>query len=456
MNKTSTILADEAAQFLADNPTVTHIDTMFADISGIVRGKRLPAGDLVSFYENGARLAGSICFPSVRGETQDPEGLGFSDGDPDVIARPIPGSLTMTPWGANQTAQALVSLTDIDGVPYAMAPRNVLRRVLNRLGDAGLTAVVAFELEFYLVSQGEDGAPRPPRGPISGRQADGVQVLSMASLDEFNEFILAVQSACTAQGLRTGAVTSEYAPGQFEINLHHQADALAAADSCILFRRTVACLARRHGLIATFMAKPYPDHAGSGQHMHISLLDDEGKNVFASPEGKPDKVLRHAIAGILDTLPEAMAMLAPNTNAYRRYAPNLYVPVNPSWGYDNRSVALRIPGGSSDNRRIEHRVASADANPYLCLATALGGILHGFEQAVDPPPEATGNVCDAVDTGWPMRFDEALKVMRNGPLLSDHLGADYVRLYTACKKLELDTFEREINPLEYVWLLSPE
>ena len=455
MKGNTSSLPDEAEAFLAAHPTVTGVDAIFSDISGIARGKRVPASDIGKLFAEGMAVPGSVCFPSVTGASQDPEGLGFSDGDPDVTARAVPRTLTLCPWGDGHLGHVLLNLSDGDGAPYIYEPRNILRRVIELAAARGLTPVVAFELEFYLVEVSGDGMPQPPRAPLGGRRDGGVQVLGMSSLDEFGDVLGAIQSACAAQGIETGAMTSEYAPGQFEINLAHQADALAAADSCILFRRTVSAIARRHGLVATFMAKPYADHAGSGQHMHVSLLSDTGENIFAGPAEPPVAGLRHAIGGTLATMADAMAIFAPNPNAYRRFAPDLYVPVNRSWAHDNRSVAVRIPGGDDANRRIEHRVASADANPYLCLAAVLAGLLHGLEATSEPPPPASGNAGAIMDPDWPRRLDSALSRLRHSTVLGEYLSADYLRLYSACKALELETFEREINPVEYKWLLAP-
>ncbi len=264
------------------------------------------------------------------------------------------------------------------------------------------------------------------------------------------------QRGVSAQGVPSGAITAEYAPGQFEINLLHIDDALLAADRCVMFKRAVKGVARRHGVQATFMAKPYLAEAGSGMHLHISLCDAEGRNVFDGGAAPASRTLEQAIAGILDILPDSMAFLAPNVNSFRRYRPNIFVPVRRSWGYENRSVALRVPLGPGAARRIEHRVAGADANPYLVLATALAGIHHGIAEKLDPPPPWEGNAGETRDSDLPLRQRPALSRLRESKVLATYFGADYPGAYVACKTAELDSFENHVSAQEYAWYLQAE
>ena len=220
-----------------------------------------------------------------------------------------------------------------------------------------------------------------------------------------------------------------------------------------MFKRAVQGVARRHGVQATFMAKPYLETSGSGLHLHISLIDDKGRNVFDGGEESASQTLLHAMGGILELMPDSMAILAPNPNSYRRFRPNIYVPVSRSWGYENRSTALRIPIGGGAARRIEHRVAGADANPYLVLATALAGLHHGITKKIDPGPPCPGNAGEQLDAGLPFRLHRALDRMADSSILPAYLGADYPRTYAACKAKELESFEAHIAPVEYAWYL---
>jgi glutamine synthetase len=201
------------------------------------------------------------------------------------------------------------------------------------------------------------------------------------------------------------------------------------------------------------MAKPYLESAGSGLHLHISLLDDKGRNVFDGGKAPASETLLHAMGGILDLLPDSMAILAPNPNSYRRFRPNIFVPVSRSWGYENRSTTIRIPIGGGAARRIEHRMAGADANPYLVLATALAGLHHGITNKIDPGPPCPGNAGETLDSGLPFRPYRALDRMGASTVLPGYLGADYPATYVACKTKELESFEDHIGAVEYAWYL---
>ncbi len=455
MPDTQKPLPKEVSDFLKAHPETAAVDAIFSDLSGVVRGKRYPVAHAAKLFGEGVAFPASVFLLSASGESQDPEGRGFSDGDPDELAKVIPGTLHSVPWAERPIAQVLLTLEAMDGTPYPFEPRNVLRKVLARVAELKLRPVVAFELEFYLIDRkrGLGGAPRPPRSPVTGQRDQATQVYGMAAVDDFSDFLEEVTRACSTQGVQIGATSSEYAAGQFEINLQHLDDPLKAADHCVMFKRAVQGVARRHGMQATFMAKPYLETSGSGLHLHISLLDDKGRNVFDGGKDLASETLLHAMGGILELMPESMAILAPNPNSYRRFRPNIYVPVSRSWGYENRSTALRIPIGGGAARRIEHRVAGADANPYLVLATALAGLHHGITNKTDPGPPCPGNAGEQLDSGLPFRLHRALDRMAESSILPPYLGADYPRTYAACKAKELESFEAQIAPVEYAWYL---
>ncbi len=457
MPDTTTNLTPEAAEFLTQHPETRSLDAIFPDLSGVIRGKRYPMSEFGKVTSDGLAFPASVFMLDTLGQSHDPAGLGFSDGDPDRVAKIVPGTLLPVPWAAQPSAQALITLSEADGSPYPFEPRNILLSVLERIKALGLRPVVAFELEFYLFDRqrGEGGVPQPPVSPLTGQRDNGTQVYGMDALDGFASVIEEIGKSCEVQGIATGAITSEYAPGQFEINLHHLDDAMKAADHCIFFKRTVKGVARKHGFQASFMAKPFLDTAGSGLHMHISLLDDQGRNIFDGGKDTPASPrLKHAIGGILETLPEAMAFIAPNVNSFRRYVPDIFVPIRRCWGYENRSVALRIPLGEGAARRIEHRMAGADANPYLTLASALAGIHYGLTNECDPGSPGEGNTGHAYDPDLPFRPRRALDRLGETPLLGDYFGHDYLNAYIACKQAELDRFESHISRVEYDWYLQ--
>ncbi len=448
----------EVAEFLAAHPDLVHLDAIFADLSGVVRGKRYPIAQLEKIMTEGLAFPGSVFLLDTMGHSHDPAGIGFSDGDPDRIAKVIPGTLKPAPWSDPPSCQTMITLVRGDGAPHEYEPRNVLAAQAARLAELGLKPVVAFELEFYLIdpARGGTGAPQPPLSPVTGERESGTQVYGMVEIDAYAALLDEIARACAAQDIETGAITAEYAPGQFEINLQHVDDPLRAADQCVMFKRAVKGVARRHGYQVTFMPKPYLDAAGSGLHLHVSLLDERGRNVFDGGKEPASPVLKHAIAGILDILPESMAILAPNVNSFRRYVPDIFVPIRRCWGFENRSVALRVPLGPGKARRIEHRMAGADANPYLALATALAGIHHGIANKLEAPPPSEGNAGYGYDESLPFRARRSLERLAESRVLAAYFGPDYIAAYTACKQAELEAFENEITAKEYAWYLQAE
>lgn len=449
---------NEGAKFLKDNPVISAIDAILPDISGVIRGKRIAPATLPKIFDNGFQLPASTAMLDVTGDDMDPMGMSITMGDPDVTAWPVSGTLAPVPWSKNAIAQVLVSLFENDGTPHQFDPRHVLARVISKFEDLGLKPVVALEQEFYLLDKNgaRDGNPQPPIMPGSGRRATGTQVLSISDLDNFSEFLDDVSAACTAQGIPVGPISSEYATGQYEINLVHTGDLLAAADQATLLPRIVKGVAGRHGLDATFMAKPYLEQSGNGLHIHVSVYDENGSNIFSGGDGSGNASLHHAVGGLLATMPESMAIFAPNINSYRRFIPDTYVPVNRTWGVNNRSVAIRIPGGEDANRRLEHRISGADANPYLALAALLAGLHHGLKNKIEPPKASTGNACKDTDPGLPLKWSRALDCLEGGEILKSYLGEEYCKAYVSAKRTEREAFYSTPSVKEYEWYLRPD
>jgi glutamine synthetase len=451
----------ELEAYLHAHPDSRFVDALFVDLCGVVRGKRYPREDLRKLWQGGLQIARSIYLLDAKGDCPDACGKGFSDGDPDADCFPVPGTLVPVPWAEQARGQVLMTMRDEDGTPSRIEPRNVAAAVLERLRERALVPVVAFELEFYLLDpkRAPDGTPQPPISPVTGERESSTQVYGLAELDGFSGFFEEVEDACRSQCLPASVATKEYAPGQYEVNLRHVGDALAAADHCALLRHLIRQVARRHGVEATFMAKPFLEQTGNGMHVHMSLLDQGGRNVFeeaGQPGDRPglgSRALRNVIAGMQATLADGMAVFAPNLNGYRRFGPNLFVPVNGSWGANNRSVAFRIPAGPSAARRVEHRVPGADANPYLVLAVLLAGAHHGIASDLDPGPAWQGNACEQVDPDIPMTWEGALARLHGSRVLREYLGADYVDLYCAVKTAERERFLRAITRREYDWYL---
>lgn len=449
---------NEGAEFLKNNPEIEAIDALFPDVNGILRGKRIAPETLPKIFENGFQIPASTAMLDVTGDDCDPMGISITKGDPDVTAHPVSGTLVPVPWASKPLAQVLVSLFDDNGAPFPLDPRHVLARVISRFDELGLRPVVALEQEFYLLDKkgAREGFPKAPVMPSTGRQASSMQVLSISDLDGFSEFLDQVSASCAEQNIPVGPISSEYAIAQYEINLVHTDDLLAAADQATLLPRIIKGVAATHGLDATFMAKPYLKQSGSGMHIHASLYDDSGKNVFSNGQEVGSSSLHHAVGGLLATIPESMAIFAPNINSYRRFVPGTYVPVNRTWGVNNRSVAIRIPAGDDVNRRLEHRIAGADANPYLSLAALLAGIHYGLTNKIAPPEISIGNACTEPDPGLPTQWPAALDCLESGDILKEYFGETYCKLYVSAKRLEMKAFFSTPSPKEFEWYLRPD
>jgi glutamine synthetase len=448
-----------AQAFLAAHPAVAAVDLLLPDLCGVLRGKRVDLADLPGVYQRGMLLPGSMFALDVMGGTIQATGLGFDEGDADRPCFPVPGTLFASPWLGPGVAQLQVQMLDHDGAPFFGDPRHVLDTVLARYAQRGWRPVIAIELEFYFVDpqRTAQGYAQAPRSRLTGRREHRTQINSMADLDSVSDILEGISAACAEQDVPTGSALAEYGPSQWEVNLRHVADARLACDQAIRFKRIVKGVALRHGLEATFMAKPYADMAGSGMHAHVSVLDESGRNVFASADALGNDLLKQAAAGLLATMADAMAVFAPNANSYRRFRPETYVPMHATWGYNNRGAAVRVPVSGPDDRRLEHRVAGADANPYLVSAVVLAGMLHGIEQQLAAPVALTGNAytqrlaAPPLPTDWPT----ALACFGGSPMLRDWLGERFVRLYEQTRRGEMQDFNTRLTALDYAWYLEP-
>jgi glutamine synthetase len=451
--------AAEARAFLDAHPEIQFFELIFTNLSGVPRGKRLRRSEIMAVYEAGRFLPGSILVCDVTGRDCEETGLVWADGDADRLAWPAPGTLAPAPWLGDDAAQLITSLYELDGTPNDLDPRHVLSRVIGRFAADGLTPVVACELEYYLVDR-----TRTPGGGIelapvgaSAERPGQHGVYGLRELEDVGDYLRDLWAAADAQGVPLEGAISEYAPGQLELTLRHGPDALRAADEAVMYKRLAKGLAARRGWEATFMAKPFAERSGSGLHLHVSVNDAAGRNIFASddPAGAPS--LRHAVGGLKATLADGMAIFAPNANSYRRFRANSYAPVAPTWGVNNRTVSLRVPAGPPASRHIEHRVAGADANPYLALAALLAGVHLGLAGKLDPGPPVVGDGyahAQASGERLPANWFAAVDAFAASEAMGDYLGERFVRMYASVKRTEQDRFFAEIPPLDYDWLLK--
>ncbi len=447
---------DQAQAWLQGHPQVRAVDLLLPDLMGILRGKRVTTAELEGIHRNGLMLPASMFALDVLGGTVQATGLGFDEGDADRVCLPLPGSLASVPWLGGHVAQMQVAMYEHDRTPFFGDPRHVLENVLGRFSALGLRPVMAVELEFYFVDRERtpEGHAQPPRQPLTGRREDKTQINSMADLDEYSDVLAAIDAAARVQGLPTGTILAEYGPGQFEVNLHHVDDALLACDHAIRLKRLVKGVALQCGFEATFMPKPYRDHAGSGAHLHVSLVDADGRNIFAADDPAGSPALRHAIGGLAATMNDTMAVCAPTANSYRRFQPEAYVPLNPSWSVNNRGVAFRVPAGPPASRRVEHRLAGAEANPYLLAALVLAGMHLGITRELDPGPVLAGNAYRDTTPTIPLSWPEALIAFERSDFVREYLGERFSRLYAQTRRGEMQDFSSYVSALEYSWYLT--
>lgn len=428
-----------AQKFFKSHPELGMVEAFVVDINGIPRGKWVPRASFKKLMQEGLRLPLSAFAPDIWGNNVEATGLITETGDNDGICRLVPAHLGVMPWLApEKSAQAMMSMD------FAGDPRLVLAQVLSLYKDVGLTPVVAAELEFYLcdAKRGKNGAPQPPLRPRSGRRAVEAHTYNLAETDEFRTTLRDIVRYCHAQGIPADTTISENGPGQYEINLQHVPNALLAADHAVLMKRIVKGVAARDGMTATFMAKPYPDKSGSGLHVHFSILDRKGRNIFAGSDARGTPALRHAIGGLLATMAESTALFAPHANSYRRFRPGSGAPTTLSWGYDNRAVAIRVPESDLKSTRIEHRVCGADVNPYLALAAILGGALAGLNGKINPPPPTKGEPPRKKSLQLPSDWGTALKKFEASTFMHDALGPVCKKMFLAVKWQEKKLFAR--------------
>ncbi len=445
----------EAQAFLDANPGIESFHLIWTDLCGIQRGKILRRDELVPGWRDGRFLPISALVLDATGQDVPETGLVFDEGDRDLLLWPIPGSMTTIPWASQPAAQYIAAAHDLDGVPHYADPRNTLEKIVGRFAEFNMTPVGAVEVEFFLMDREAAfaGTPRAPKSLTNGARPQHYQAYHLQDLDDFAPFFQDLYAYADIQGLPAKTLISEYAPGQMEIVLRHRADVLKACDEGIMLKRLIKAAADKHGLVATFMAKPYSEWTGSGMHIHVSLADEAGKNLFAAADPTENQLLLNALGGLKASMAESMLIFAPNANSYRRFRRNSYAPVSASWGINNRTVSLRIPAGAPETCHIEHRPAGADANPYLVMASILAGMHYGIQEKLDPGAPVTGNGYEKRAKYIPGNWFEAIDAFWRASILKDYFGKDFVDTFCTLKEVEADRFFAEPTARDYEWYL---
>lgn len=446
-------IKDAIRRFLDEYPDTEFVEMVWPDMNGVIRGKWLPVEEIDKLAPGGQRLPHSTYALDIFSQDTDTDGLAQKVGDPDGLATPLIHTLRPMLWSQRPAAQCLMTLTDAnweDPSPYD--PRAALARVLARFEAAGLSPVVAPELEFYLVD-GEaapGGHVQPPLG-AGGLRLESGQAYLLDVQRHFEPLLSEIEAAADALDAVTTGFLSEFGPGQFEANMSHVDNALIAADRAVALRRAVRGVARKHGMDACFMAKPYGGETGSGQHFHVSVTGPDGANIFAGEDDEtPNPALSGAIGGVLARMRESTLGFAPHFNSYRRLRPGAFAPSTAAWGVDNRNVAVRVPTAAGKGARLEHRVAGADANPYIALALILAAVLEGIENDTPPGPPAEGATPPPGAAVLPGDWNHAIQLFENSDFVNEALGQEFTRVYAAMKRQEADSFADRVSDVEHI------
>lgn len=448
-------LEAEAQAFLDANPDIQSFHLIWTDLCGVQRGKILRRDELVPAWRDGRFLPISSLVFDVTGQDIPETGLVWEHGDRDMLMWPVPGTLRRIPWMEEPSAQYIAEMHDLDGSKHLCDPRNLLEHVAKRFTDQGMTPVAAVELEFYLMDRDSAlaGKPQAPKNLLNGARPKHLQGYYLQDLDDFSPFFRDLYAYAEAQDLPAKTLIAEYAPGQMEIVLRHRADVLRAADEGIMLKRLIKAVAEKHGMIASFMAKPYAQFSGCGMHIHVSLGDEKGRNLFSAVNPEDNQLLLNAIGGLKATIAESMLIFAPNANSYRRFRRNSYAPVAANWGVNNRTVSLRVPAGHAETCHIEHRPAGADANPYFVLAAVLAGMHHGISEKLDPGAPVTGNGYEKRSRRIPANWYEAIDAFGRASVLKEYFTEAVVDVFATAKEVEADRFNAEPPPQDFDWYL---
>lgn len=439
----------QAAQDYVSGRRLDEVECIVGDIAGVARGKAMPASKFA--HQERFYLPNSIFLQTITGDWADNPTGAFTE--PDMILTPDFSTATAAPWTADVTLQVIHDVCDQAGVPVPIAPRNVLKRVVDLYAQKGWQPIVAPEMEFFLVARNIDpNQPIMPPMGRSGRRAAAKQAYSLSAVDEYGKVIDDIYDFSEAQGFEIDGILQEGGAGQVEINLAH-GDPVHLADQIFFFKRLIREAAMRHDCFATFMAKPIEGEPGSAMHIHHSVVGiKDGRNIFSDAQGQETPAFLHFIAGMQKHLPAAIALLAPYVNSYRRYVPDFAAPINLEWARDNRTTGLRVPVSDPEARRVENRLAGMDCNPYLGLAASLACGYLGLIEGENPRAEYQGDAYMSEDE-LPYNLGDALDLMEESAAMREVLGSEFIDVYQAVKRNEFKEFLQVISPWEREHLL---
>ncbi|WP_295531618.1 glutamine synthetase family protein [Novosphingobium sp. Chol11] len=444
-------MAENFAEWIRSHG-IGEVECLVPDINGVVRGKVWPADKFVSSVDSmSLRLPSSVFSVTITGDYADNDEDDSQYRDPDVTLKPDLRSICVAPGFRTPTAFVVADALHRDGTPFENAPRYVLQKVLDEFAALGWTMVVAPELEFYLteVNADPDLPIQPPRGR-SGRAESSPQPYGLESVTEYEDIIEEIYDNSEIASLQLDTMIHESGTAQLEINFNH-GEPVALCDQVVIFKRIVRQVALKHGVYATFMAKPMESQPGSAMHLHISAQDKDGVNLFGNEQGLTQE-FRYFVGGLQRFLPQVAPLFAPNVNSFRRMRPAHSAPINVQWGMDNRSCGLRIPVSNTGATRIENRLPGADANPYIAIAATLACGLLGLRGKIEPMPLITSNAY-AQERTLPRSLDAALKLMTLCEPVIGILGESFIRAFARIKEAELAAYDEVISSWERDHLL---
>ncbi len=450
MSEATTVTQDNIAHWIKHNG-IAEVECIVPDMNGIIRGKVVPAPKFLRMVDDKSlRIPSSIFSVTVTGDY--PEDAALSLTDPDVVLVPDPSTIRIAPGYTTPTAYVITDAYHSTGEALAIAPRHILKQVIAAFDARGWVPVVAPELEFFLTAKNTD-PDFPLQTPVgrSGRAETTSEPYGLEAVNEFEDLIEELYDFAEKARLEIDTLIHESGAGQLEINFQH-GDPLELADQVLLFKRVIRQVALRHGIYATFMAKPMQHQPGSAMHLHQSVVDKQGRNIFARQDGEDSDLFHGYIGGLQKLLPQVSPLFAPNVNSFRRMKPVHDAPINVQWGLDNRTCGLRVPLSGGQDRRVENRLPGADSNPYLAIAASLLCGYIGMVEEYEPRDRITGSAYRMART-LPRTLYEALDRFQNCKPVRPYLGEEFVDTFVAIKQAELDAYQDVISSWEREHLL---
>ena len=430
----------DALAWLAEQ-RIAWVETAVPDMAGVSRGKLLPVSQ---FEGKRFKLPIAVFGQTIHGTYYMPRD---NITDRDMVIAPDLHAMRRIPWTFEPTASVMMDCYTMDGQSVDVAPRAVLKNVIGEFESRGWHPIVAPEVEFYLSTECRESRSQAAfRGQADRDFERVVDPYGTDRLHDLDGFFMRLTECCRAQDIPLGAVSQELGAGQFEVNFVHGAP-LKLADDVFHFKRTLKALAKEHGMRATFLAKLGSEKPGSSLHVHQSVYDEQGNNIFSDSEGAPTDAFHDYLGGLQKHMADFLLLFAPYPNSYRRLLSHWSSPVNLEWGVDNRTVALRVPDSEPAARRIENRLAGSDVNPYLTIAGTLAcGFLGMTEKTECRPP--------VPDSAWDFPFAlhrhlyEALEALRQSRAARKMLGQAFVDQYVAVKEREWHELAQRVPPWE--------